>query len=268
LDSFQELRSILSANAEAPRQLAALFEPLLYLLTLDPNQHAARTLAACGGGIAVAPAATLAPAPAPAPAPAGAGTAGGGGGVGGGSGGGPDLVAYGQEVDRLLAAAADAWATCSNDVRTGGERDGDFGLAVGLGAPLGPFSAVGVALQLRSARYSATLSACGSIGAVWGVVPRIDEDQGWYSVQQSPALEPFRRMGMDSTAVNGEWLQSNPESFKRPSQSLAMPQACTPCGRRASKLSWPRQPRRLRALSSSCCAPRSGRGLGVPLFGL
>ncbi|KIZ07418.1 dynein heavy chain 9 [Monoraphidium neglectum] len=115
----EELRSILSANAEAPRQLAALFEPLLYLLTLDPNQHAARTLAACGGGIAVAPAATLAPAPAPAPAPAGAGTAGGGGGVGGGSGGGPDLVAYGQEVDRLLAAAADAWATCSNDVRTG-----------------------------------------------------------------------------------------------------------------------------------------------------
>ncbi len=32
---------------------------------------------------------------------------------------GPDLTAYGEEVEKLLAAAADIRSTCSNDVRTG-----------------------------------------------------------------------------------------------------------------------------------------------------
>lgn len=38
---MQEVAAIVSANASAPRELAALFVPYLYLLQLDPVEHAA-----------------------------------------------------------------------------------------------------------------------------------------------------------------------------------------------------------------------------------
>ncbi|KAI8464307.1 MAG: dynein heavy chain and region D6 of dynein motor-domain-containing protein [Monoraphidium minutum] len=116
----QELRAILSASAEAPRQLAALFSEYLPLLDLDPQLHARRAFEACGG--APPPAA-----PAPAPrlsasrgAAAAGGQPGGGGGGGGlGGAGALDLEAYGREVERLMAAAAGVWGTCAGDVRAG-----------------------------------------------------------------------------------------------------------------------------------------------------
>eukprot|EP00882_Tetradesmus_deserticola_P033611 GHRQ01038412.1.p1 GENE.GHRQ01038412.1~~GHRQ01038412.1.p1 ORF type:complete len:151 (+),score=43.89 GHRQ01038412.1:684-1136(+) len=46
----QEISSIVQANNAAPLQLAALFEPYLYLLQLDPLEHAQRV--AAGGHVA------------------------------------------------------------------------------------------------------------------------------------------------------------------------------------------------------------------------
>lgn len=117
---LQELRAILAVNAAPPRQLASLFAPFLPLLSLDPAQHAQRTLAAAGGGVSV-PAAATAAAAAAASVTSG-GEVGAAAAAGGGvvvSGGGPDLVAYGEEVARLLAAAGDIRSSCANDVRTG-----------------------------------------------------------------------------------------------------------------------------------------------------
>lgn len=37
---MQELLAILEANQAAPQQLAALFKPYMYLLQLDPVEHA------------------------------------------------------------------------------------------------------------------------------------------------------------------------------------------------------------------------------------
>jgi hypothetical protein len=37
---LQEIAGIVAANASAPQQLAALFAPYLYLLQLDPVEHA------------------------------------------------------------------------------------------------------------------------------------------------------------------------------------------------------------------------------------
>lgn len=39
--ALQEVAAIVSANASAPRELAALFVPYMYLLQLDPVEHAA-----------------------------------------------------------------------------------------------------------------------------------------------------------------------------------------------------------------------------------
>jgi hypothetical protein len=84
----QELRAILHANTPGPLQLAALLQPFVYLLAVDPAQHAeefansAVTIGAEGRPM-------------------------------------PDLALYATEVDRLQTAIADITAVCTDDVHTG-----------------------------------------------------------------------------------------------------------------------------------------------------
>jgi hypothetical protein len=123
----QELQAIVRTNTAVPLQLSALFAPFLPLAALDPSQHAQRTLTACGGPVAVPAAAkaaaaaaagagaAAAAAPLP-PPPAGPDSAAAGPAAGGA---GPDLAPFGEEVERLRAAAREVWDVAANDVRTG-----------------------------------------------------------------------------------------------------------------------------------------------------
>lgn len=74
---------IVAANAAAPRELAALFAPYMFLLQLDPVQHASTFAAGAGGAVA------------------------------------PNLEKFDAEVTRLQRAAQEVSMLCSYSVRTG-----------------------------------------------------------------------------------------------------------------------------------------------------
>eukprot|EP00775_Hariotina_reticulata_P006670 gene6670-6894_t len=82
-DAVTELLSIMQANTSAPQQLAALFEPFLYLLQLDPAGQA-NTFAVGAGGLEM-----------------------------------PDLSLFNAEVERLRTAQQAIHLVCTDFVRTG-----------------------------------------------------------------------------------------------------------------------------------------------------